>query len=50
MSQELDLMYTSLLTNRVPANWAAVAYPSLKPLASWFEDLKERVAFMRNWL
>lgn len=50
MSRELDLMYTSLLNNRVPGNWADVAYPSLKPLSSWFADLKERVDFMRNWL
>lgn len=50
MSLELDLMYTSLLNNRVPSNWGKVSYPSLKPLASWFEDLKERVQFMRNWL
>jgi len=50
MSIELDLMYTSLLNNRVPDNWARVAYPSLKPLSSWFVDLKERVAFMHNWL
>lgn len=43
-------MYTALLNNRVPSNWAKVAYPSLKPLAAWFIDLQERVAFMRNWL
>jgi len=30
--------------------WEKVAYPSLKPLASWIEDLKKRVEFMRTWL
>jgi dynein heavy chain len=27
-----------------------VAYPSLKPLASWFIDLQKRVTFMDDWL
>ncbi len=50
MSPELDLMYGALTKNVVPPNWTEVAYPSLKPLASWIKDLKERVDFMRDWL
>eukprot|EP01029_Cantina_marsupialis_P009144 TRINITY_DN2137_c0_g5_i1.p1 TRINITY_DN2137_c0_g5~~TRINITY_DN2137_c0_g5_i1.p1 ORF type:complete len:3984 (-),score=1416.37 TRINITY_DN2137_c0_g5_i1:203-12154(-) len=50
MSETLDKMYTKLLNNQVPENWEAVAYPSLKPLASWVKDLHQRIAFMRNWL
>lgn len=34
----------------MPANWAKVGYPSLKPLASWYIDLQERVVFMDDWL
>jgi dynein heavy chain len=34
----------------VPANWESVAYPSLKPLASWYLDLKARVMFLEDWL
>ena len=34
----------------MPANWVKVAYPSLKPLMSWFRDLLERVEFMDHWL
>jgi len=49
MSEELDKMYGSFLKNRVPPNWVAVAYPSLKPLAAWMEDLIKRVEFMREW-
>lgn len=30
--------------------WAQVAYPSLKPLASWIRDYTARIAFMRSWL
>lgn len=50
MSEVLDKMYVKLLDNKVPANWERWAYPSLKPLGSWFEDLIDRVVFMENWL
>jgi Dynein, heavy chain len=50
MSVELDKMYQSLLNNQVPALWKKVSYPSLKNLASWFEDLIQRVAFFEQWL
>ncbi len=50
MSSELDRMYSSLLNNSVPELWTRVAYPSLKPLASWVTDLAQRIAFMHDWL
>ena len=50
MSASLDAMYVSIQNNQVPALWAKVSYPSLKPLAIWVPDLLERVTFVRNWL
>lgn len=50
MSEVLDSMYLSLTNGTVPKNWANVAYPSLKGLTSWFEDLVKRVEFMHMWL
>ena len=50
MSSELEAMHTSLKDHQVPRMWADVAYPSLKPLASWVKDLAQRVAFFRAWL
>jgi len=50
MTFELEAMFTSMLNNAVPEMWSAVAYPSLKPLASWMKDYHERIAFMRSWL
>lgn len=50
MSMELDRMYQSLLNNQVPLLWQKVSYPSLKNLASWFEDLVKRVEFFSTWL
>ena len=34
----------------VPDLWAKVAYPSLKPLASWVVDLEERLVFFNEWV
>ena len=50
MSEELDAMFLCLLNNKVPSNWHIVSYPSLKPLASWMNDLIDRVQFMKSWL
>ena len=36
--------------NQVPKSWEKKAYPSLKPLSSWFNDFIERVTFFKNAL
>ena len=50
MSDDLEKMLDSMMRGEVPAAWAKAAYPSLKPLASWFTDLQYRVDFVRRWL
>jgi len=52
MSAQLDDAYGKFMFQQVPTPWgeAGRGYPSLKPLASWFKDLVERVTFMNNWL
>jgi dynein heavy chain len=50
MSLELETMYNNFLDGKVPASWVKWAYPSLKPLNSWIEDLIARVVFMRSWV
>ncbi|KAL0216159.1 hypothetical protein P9112_008343 [Eukaryota sp. TZLM1-RC] len=50
MSYELELVFTSLLNNQVPSMWANAAYPSTKPLNSWFTDFNNRVEFFRDWV
>ncbi|NWQ64257.1 DYH1 protein, partial [Neopipo cinnamomea] len=50
MSSRLELMATSLYNNTVPEMWNAKAYPSLKPLASWVNDLVQRTEFLQNWI
>jgi dynein heavy chain len=49
MSGELDAMGNSMFINQVPALWAAKAYPSLRPLSSWTEDLIRRCKFIQDW-
>ena len=41
-------MYVSLSLNQVPVVWEKKAYPSMKPLSSWYEDLIQRVNFIRH--
>lgn len=50
MTDELDEGYGKLLNNQVPDTWSQVAYPSLKPLAAWFKNFLERIAFMQKWI
>lgn len=50
MSSDLEAMYTAILNNQVPAVWARAAYPSMRPLASWVADLRERVTFLGRWV
>lgn len=50
MSKDLEAMYVSILNNQVPLVWSRVAYPSLRPLGSWVENLQERVTFLSKWI
>lgn len=49
MSEQLESMATSIFDNQVPKYWAAIGFLSMKPLASWIEDLVERINFLQNW-
>lgn len=47
---ESEATLTSLCSNRVPATWSQRAYPSLKPLASWMDDLCSRTQLLEAWM
>lgn len=49
MTEDLEQAYHAILNNKVPKSWEALAYPSLKKLAGWYEDLLARVEFFRKW-
>jgi len=38
------------LSKQVPAAWANVAYPSMKPLSAWVDDLMDRLKFIHTWI
>ncbi|VDD79452.1 unnamed protein product [Mesocestoides corti] len=50
MSEPLEAIATSLFTNQVPEMWNSNAYPSLKPLGAWVEDLQQRIKFIQTWI
>lgn len=49
MSEELERLGASLYDQKVPALWEARAFPSLKPLAAWSNELIDRLDFVDNW-
>ncbi|KAM9026420.1 dynein axonemal heavy chain 1-like [Ara ararauna] len=50
MSSQLELVASSLYNHTVPEAWNGKAYPSLKPLASWVNDLLQRIEFLKDWI
>lgn len=50
MSEELEKLANSLFDNQVPQNWSEVGFLSLKPLASWVDDLILRIKFLNDWI
>lgn len=38
-----------MATDGVPASWRKLAYPSLRPLGSWLQNLLQRVQQLIEW-
>ena len=53
MSEDLELIARAIFDNKVAPTWGqgttGTGHLSLKPLASWIEDLVERIKFLQNW-
>jgi len=50
MSNDLEQVANAFLIGQVPALWLKASYPSLKPLASYFEDFVKRLSFLQKWI
>lgn len=50
MSSELEAMADAMFTQRVPEMWEARAYPSMKPLGAWVQELLDRLHFLQAWI
>ena len=47
MNVELESLANSLMIGRQPEMWIKQSYPSLKSLGSYYNDLLERIKFLR---
>jgi dynein heavy chain len=45
LSSDLESALNFMLDGKVPEMWKKKSYPSLKPLAGYIKDLKERLEF-----
>merc|ERR1711988_1735741 len=50
MNSELEAMGQSLFDGQVPQMCKKRSFPSLKPLASYVENLLERLDFLTKWI
>ena len=49
ITDAMELLQKQLTINQIPAQWAGVAYASLKNLQDWFQDLLLRVQQLQEW-
>jgi len=49
VTERMEALSQALLENHVNSVWAALAFPSLKPLAAWLADLALRVQQLVEW-
>ena len=50
LSADLESMGDAIYDQRVPSILSSAAYPSLKPLSSWFKDFLFRLDFISKWI
>ncbi|XP_066561670.1 dynein axonemal heavy chain 3-like [Amia ocellicauda] len=50
LTPELEDSFNSLLLEKVPAQWIACSYPSLKPLGSFISGLLQLLCFFQRWV
>lgn len=50
MSLELDLVGRALFNGKIPALWLKKSFPTLKPLASYMKEVRDRINFFQTWV
>ncbi|KAH8062602.1 dynein light chain binding protein [Aureococcus anophagefferens] len=49
MSESMEALQEALFLDRVPGEWAKVAYPSIRFLTPWLANLQVRLGQLRDW-
>jgi len=49
ITSAMESLGDAMYFGRVPPSWNKLAYPSTKPLASWYVDLLDRIKFLEAW-
>jgi len=49
MTEKMEKLQTSLFLERVPSTWQTLAFPSLRTLPSWIQNLIERAQQLQEW-
>ena len=49
MTEAMEDLASSLTLDRVPKVWVTLAYPSLRPLSLWLQDLQSRLTQVNDW-
>jgi dynein heavy chain len=50
ISEKMEKLMNALFFNQVPTYWEKLAFPSLNPLASWYNDLLLRIKDLEAWV
>lgn len=49
MTDPMEVVMRSLANDVVPPSWAKNAWPSLRPLGSWLQNLQQRITQLSDW-
>ena len=50
MSERMEQLQESLFFEKVPSSWVKLAFPSLRSLPGWIENLIQRAAQLQTWV
>lgn len=50
MSADIEALAHSIYIGKMPAMWAAVSYPTTKPLKSYHKELLQRLQMLTDWM